>query len=104
MELQTVSYSLKQVACVLFKTSKTLRAPPIFLLFPGALCRRVRGARYAPPHATGLRGGLPRGLDRGRSVPLLGEEAQVALLAVMRDLRPPLALWPVPRDAKEGTS
>ena len=37
-----------------------------------------------------LRGGLARGLDRGRGVPLLGEEAQVALLAAVSELRLPL--------------
>ena len=36
-------------------------------------------------------GGLPRGLDRGRGVPLLGEEAQVVLLAAVLELRSPLA-------------
>ena len=38
-----------------------------------------------------LRGGLPRGLDRARGVPLLGKEAQVMLLAAVPELRLPLA-------------
>ena len=49
-----------------------------------------------------LRGGLPRGLDRGRGVPLLGEAAQVALLAAVAEPRQPLLVALVPGDAGEA--